>query len=328
MRAAYYERIGPAREVLTIGDVATPEPGAGEVRVKLAASGVNPSDVKMRLGRGSARSDYPLIIPHSDGAGVIDKVGAGVPPQRVGERVWTWNARWGRAFGTAAEFVVLPAQQAVAMPKNTEFAAGACLGIPALTAWQACVTDGGVKGQTVLVAGGAGAVGHYAIQLAKIKGARLVVATVSSEAKAAHAKAAGADHVIDYKTEDVAERVKQITSGQGVQRLIEVDIAGNAKHYPAIMADHGLVAVYGSNDPNVQLAFGPMIVGNMGLRFFIVYKQPPALRAQALGEITAYLEGGKLQHAVGKRFPLAEIAAAHEAVEQGSVIGNVVVDIA
>lgn len=326
MQAAYYERIGSAREVLMLGEVETPEPGPGEVRVKVLASGINPSDVKMRMGRASSRSDFPLIIPHSDGAGTIDKVGTGVPPHRVGERVWTWNARWGRAFGTAAEFVVLPAAQAVAMPKNVEFAGGACLGIPALTAWQACVTDGGIKGQIVLVTGGAGAVGHYAIQMCKIKGAKSVIATVSSPAKAAHASSAGADHVINYKTENVVERIKQITNGRGVQRVIEVDVSGNAKLYPQIMADHGLVAAYGSNNPDFQLSFGPLIVGNIGIRFFIVYKQPPMLRAQALGEITAFLEGGKLAHAVGKRFPLAEIAAAHEAVEQGSVIGNVVLE--
>lgn len=327
MRAAYYDKLGPAREVLVVGEVPTPEPGPGEVRVRVATSGVNPSDWKMRMGRGSVSNPYPRIIPHSDGAGTIDKVGAGVPETRVGERVWTWNARWNRAFGTAAEYVVLPAAQAVALPAATDFAAGACLGIPALTAWQAIVTDGGVAGQTVLVAGGAGAVGHYAIQFARLKGASRVIATVSSPEKARVARAAGADETIDYKREDLVARVKALTGGRGVDRLVEVNLSANAKAIPAIMADHGLVAVYGSDEPEPALAFGPNIVKNVGYRFFIVYNQPPALRARALDELGFYLRHGKLAHAVGARFPLAEIAAAHEAVERGAVVGNVVVDI-
>ena len=327
MRAAYYEKPGPAREVLKVGDVPTPEPGPGEVRVKIAVSGVNPSDWKMRTGRGTRNEVYPITIPHSDGAGTIDKVGAGVSPRRIGERVWTWNARWQRAFGTCAEYCVLPQAQAVALPDNTDFAAGACFGIPALTAWQGVVTDGGVRGQDVLVTGGAGAVGRYAIQFARLKGAKRVIATVSGEAKAAQARAAGADHVVNYKTENVADRIKEITSGKGVERIVEVDAAGNAKLYPAILADHGLVAAYGSNTPDVTLGFGPNIARNIGYRFYIVYNQPPGLRAQALSELTWYLKAGQLTHAVGKHFPLADIVAAHEAVEQGAVIGNVVVDI-
>jgi NADPH2:quinone reductase len=327
MRAAYYDKIGPAREVLNVGEVPTPEPGAGEVRVKLATSGVNPSDVKMRVGLTRRPENWPRIIPHSDGAGTIDKVGAGVPASRVGERVWTWNARWARAFGTAAEYVTLPAEQAVKLPSNTDFAAGACLGIPALTAWQAAVTDGGVAGKNVLVMGGAGAVGHYAVQFAKLKGAKQVIATVSSDAKAAHARAGGADATINYKTENVGERVRALTGGRGADRVIETNLSGNIKLYPQIIADYGLAVCYGSDEQQVPLTFGAMLAGNVGFRFFIVYLQSKELRAQAVREITGYLEAGKLQHAVGAHFPLRDIAAAHEAVEQGKVMGNVVVDL-
>src|SRR5882762_6973086 len=202
MRAASYEANGPAAQVLRLGDLPTPEPGPGEVRVRLAASGVNPSDVKSREGR-TRKIAFPRVIPHSDGAGVIDKIGAGVPQARVGERVWTWNAQWKRAFGTAAEYVTLPAALAVRLPDHIGFAQGACLGIPAMTACHAIATAETDSASTLLIAGGAGGVAHYAIQFAKARGA-VVITTVSSEDKAKLARQAGADHVIDYKREDVA----------------------------------------------------------------------------------------------------------------------------
>src|SRR5215467_7574049 len=197
MRAAYYDANGPAARVLHLGEVATPEPGPGEVRVRLAASGVNPSDVKSREGR-TRKIAFPRVIPHSDGAGVIDKIGAGVPQTRLGERVWTWNGQWKRPFGTAAEYITLPQSQAAKLPDAISFEAGACLGIPALTAWHAVDIAGTAKGTTLLVAGGAGAVAHYAIQFAKARGAT-VITTVSSPEKAQVARTAGADHTIDYK---------------------------------------------------------------------------------------------------------------------------------
>ncbi len=325
MRAAFYEKLGPAREVLRAGDMPDPTPNAGEVRVRIKASGVNPSDVKMRLGTGSAGNQFPRIIPHSDGAGIIDLVGAGVPASRVGERVWVWNARWNRAFGTAAEFVTLPAEQAVKLPDNTDFAAGACFGIPALTAWQGVETDGGVAaGEWVLVNGGAGAVGHYAVQMAALKGAR-IIATVSSAAKAAHARAAGAEIVIDRKKEDIVQRIRSVTGGKGVARAIEVDFAGNIDWLPSVMADYGLVAIYGSTAREAMVAFGPSILANIGYRFFIVYNQPPALRARAIASLTQMLQEGRLKHTIAATLKLSDIAAAHEAVEQGSVMGNVIV---
>ena len=221
MRAAYYEKNGPAREVLHVGDVEAGEPGRGEVRVRLRTSGVNPSDVKSRAGL-SRKIAFPRVIPQSDGAGEIDRVGEGVPASRIGERVWVWNGQWRRAFGTAAEYIVLPAEQAVRLPANTSLEAGACLGIPVYTAYQAVEYAGIGEGSTVLVAAGAGAVGHYAIQLAKKKKAT-VLTTVSSPAKAELARQAGADHVIDYKREDVGERVMAITAKRGVDAVIEMD---------------------------------------------------------------------------------------------------------
>jgi NADPH2:quinone reductase len=324
MRAAYYEKLGPAKDVLKTGEVAKPAPQAGEVLVRVHASGVNPSDVKMRLGTSSATNEFPRIIPHSDGAGVIEAVGAGVPGTRIGERVWVWNARWKRAFGTAAEYVALPAVQAVQLPDNVDFAAGACLGIPALTAWQAVETDGGVKDQWVLVQGGAGAVGHYAVQMAKLKGAQ-VIATVSSDAKAARAKAAGADAVVNYRGEDLVARVKDLTGGKGADRVIEVDFAANIAKLPALVADYGMIVVYGSGARDVPISFGASILGNIGYRFFIVYNQPPELRCRGSNEVNDWLRQGKLIHSVAARFPLNEIVAAHEAVESGKTDGNVVV---
>lgn len=325
MRAAFYDKMGPAREVLQVAEMPDPSPQPGEVRVRVQASGVNPSDVKMRTGTGSAASPYPRIIPHSDGAGIIDAVGAGVPQSRMHERVWIWNARWNRPFGTAAEFVTLPAEQAVPLPEGTDFAAGACLGIPALTAWQAVETDGGVQpGDWVLVNGGAGAVGHYAVQMAKAKGAR-VITTVSSAAKAAHARAAGADVIIDRKQEDVVAKIQQATGGKGVARAIEVDFSGNIAWLPQVMADYGLIAVYGSSQREAIVGFGPSILGNIGYRFFIVYNQPPALRLRAIASLTEMLRNGHLQHSIAATYPLEDIAAAHEAVESGNLMGNVVV---
>jgi NADPH2:quinone reductase len=329
MRAAFYEKLGPARDVLKVGDAPKPVSQAGEVLVRVHASGVNPSDVKMRLGTSSATNEFPCIIPHSDGAGVIEAVGTGVPGSRIGERVWLWNARWKRAFGTAAEYVALPAVQAVQLPDNVDFEAGACLGIPALTAWQAVETDGGVaptsKGaQWVLVQGGAGSVGHYAVQMAKLKGAK-VIATVSSAAKAARAKAAGADAVINYRSEDLVRRVRDLTGGRGVERVIEVDFAANIAKLPALVADYGMIVVYGSGAREVPVSFGASILGNIGYRFFIVYNQPPELRCRGSSEVNEWLRLGKLTHSVAARFPLNEIVAAHEAVESGKVDGQVVV---
>lgn len=327
MQAAYYERTGPARDVLRIGELPLTEPGAGEVRVRLRWSGVNPSDVKSRAGLRSSVLPFERVVPHSDGMGVVDAVGAGVDPLRIGQRVWVWNAAWCRAYGTAAQFVVLPQRQAVVLGDGVPDDAAACFGIPALTALHAMLTDGGVAGKQVLVAGGAGAVGHYAVQFARLLGAAQVITTVSSAAKAEQALAAGADTVIDYKTEDVAARVRQATQARGVDRIVEVDIAANALLDLELLRPGGEAVVYGSGAGQFQLPFFPLISKGLGLRFFIVYNLDDDDRARAETMLTRFLARDALQHQVAVRLPLAQIAEAHELVEQGGAVGNVVLQI-
>ncbi|WP_375461727.1 NADPH:quinone reductase [uncultured Enterovirga sp.] len=323
MRAAWYQRNGSARDTLVVGEMPDPEVGPGEVLVRVAASGVNPSDCKTRAG--SRPMLAARIVPHNDGAGIIEKVGAGVAPDRVGQRVWLWNGQWKRPFGTAAEYVSLPAEQAVPLPDGTRFEEGACLGIPALTALRAVTVDGSPEGQRILVSGGAGAVGHYAIQFAKLLGAAQVIATVSSPAKAEHARAAGADVLIDYRREDVVGRVRDATDGRGVDRVVEVDAAANMHLVPQVVAREGLCVVYGSGAAEVSCPFGPMIMSGAAIRFFIVYELSPEARRETVDTLTGWLQGGLVRHAVAATFALDDIVAAHEAVESGAVMGNVVV---
>jgi NADPH:quinone reductase len=323
VRAAYYEKNGPAADVLRVGDVVTPKPGPGEVRVKLACSGVNPSDVKSREGR-TRKIAFPQVIPHSDGAGVIDVVGDGVPAERIGERVWVWNGQWKRAFGTAAEFITLPAHQAVPLPKTASFEVGACLGIPAMTAFHAVSLAGTWAGCTLLIAGGAGAVANYAIQFAKARGAA-VITTVSSEDKAKHAHAAGADHCIDYRREDVGARVRDLTDSEGVDAVIELDFAANAKLTPGVLRPNGSVIVYGTGSPEATIPAQWMLTNGIAIEFMLVYELTPEERQAAVAGITEILTRDRLVHSIAATFPLDDIVAAHQAVESGKVTGNVVV---
>jgi NADPH:quinone reductase len=326
MRAAYYEANGAARDALRVGEVPTPEPGPGEVRVRLIASGVNPSDVKSRAGV-TRKIAFPRVIPHSDGAGEIDRVGPEVSPTRLGERVWVWNGQWRRPFGTAAEWIVLPSEQAVPLPASISVEAGACLGIPAYTGYQAVALAGLKEGSTVLIAAGAGAVGHYAIQFAKQRKAT-VITTVSSPAKAEIARQAGADHVIDYRRENVGDRVMAITAKRGVDAVIEVDLAANARLLPSVLAPNGVVAIYGSGAPDASIPFQFLLQNSITLKFFLVYLMPPELRQRATADITRMLERGELVHNVAQAFDLGDIVAAHEAVESGKAMGNIVVRVA
>jgi NADPH2:quinone reductase len=321
MRAAFYEAMGPARDVLRMGEVETPKPGPGEVRVRVRTSGVNPSDVK---SRGLRKLLFPRVIPHSDGAGEIEAVGAGVPASRVGERVWLWNGQFQRPFGTAAEFIVLPAAQAVPLPARVSFEEGACLGIPAMTAYRAVELAVAHNAKTVLVSGGAGSVSQYAIQFAKARGAT-VITTISSEDKARVAREAGADHCIDYKREDVGQRVAEITAKRGVDCIIEMDLSANAKLIPAVLRPKGSVIVYGTG-PEATIPSFFCLSNSILLQFFLVYQLDADERARTVAGITQALEAGKLINRVGPTYPLTEIAAAHEAVERGS-IGNVVVKV-
>jgi NADPH2:quinone reductase len=324
MRAAYYEAQGSARETMRVGEIATPTAGPGEVRVKLLTSGVNPSDVKSR--QGGRPMAAPRVIPQSDGAGVIDQVGDGVAPSRIGERVWIWNGQWKRPFGTAAEYIALPSAQAVKLPDKISFEEGACLGIPAMTAFHAVELAEPVKGATLLVSGGAGAVSQYAIQFAKMRGAT-VIATVSSADKAKIAREAGADHCIDYKTEDVGARVMELTGKRGVDAVIEMNITANAKLLPGVLRPKGSVIIYGIAGPEAAIPAPFCLVNSIRLQFFLVYELDATERARAVAGITSAFETGQLANRVAQPiYRLDDIASAHEAVEKGT-IGNVVVRI-
>ncbi|MBI2017239.1 MAG: NADPH:quinone reductase [Candidatus Rokubacteria bacterium] len=326
MRAAWYEKNGPAAEVLRVGEMPVPEPGPGEVRVRVVASGLNPTDVKSRVG--SRPMGFPRVVPHQDGAGVIDAVGPGVPAARVGERVWMFIVQFQRPWGTAAEFTVVPAKLAVTLPRATGFAEGACLGIPAVTAHRCLFADGPVAGQTVLVTGGAGAVGHYAVQLAKWGGAR-VIATVSSPEKAARAAAAGADHTVNYRTGDPAAEILALTGGAGVDRIVDVDFGGNLATSLKVVKVNGTIAAYASmGDAEPKLPFYALMTRNVTVRPVLIYTMPERAKDDAAADVVRLVEAGRLQHQIGARFPLARIVEAHEAQESGQVIGNIVVDVA
>jgi NADPH2:quinone reductase len=326
LRAAFYTQQGAARDVLRVGDLPMPAPAPGEVRVKLHTSGVNPSDWKIRRGGFGRGLLAPLVVPHSDGAGEIDAVGEGVR-DRIGERVWIWNGQWKRPHGTAAEFIVLPSDQAIHLPDAVDFAAGACLGIPALTAVQAVRLAGVANGTTVLIAGGAGSVAHYAIQFAKLRGAR-VLTTVSGEAKAAHAKKAGADEIINYRTEDIGERVRALTGACGVEAVIEMDLTRNSQFYPAILSPHATVVIYGMSANEATLPSLWLMQNSITLRFFLIYDVSEPDRRAGIDELTKALVDGHLIHTIAHRLPLDRVAEAHEIVESGNAIGNVVLEIA
>jgi NADPH2:quinone reductase len=301
-----------------------PEPASGEVLVRVHVSGVNPSDVKSRAGRPLAG---PKVVPHSDGAGVIEAVGKDVPAARIGERVWLWNGQWKRAFGTAAEFIALPAEQAVRLPDAVDFAAGACLGIPALTAMHAVNLHDPLESKTLLVTGAASAVGHYATQIAKVRGAR-IIGTASAE-RSNHALDAGAVAAIDYKTEDVVRRVLDLTSGKGADGIIDMDFSSTAAMLSGgVLAPHGKLVGYGSNRRGDNaLPFGDILFKSLTLQFFLVYELLTAERRAAIAALGSMLETRSLTHAIGARFALDDIAAAHETVETGHTAGNTIIDL-
>ena len=317
MRAAVYTTKGPAADVLHVIDTLDPEPAAGEVRVKLAFSGVNPSDVKSRAGVSARGNGYPEVIPHSDGAGTIDKVGPGVDPALLGQRVWVFNGQWDRPFGTAAEFITLPAAQTVALPKDISFETGASIGIPLMTAMHAVQSCGSLIGKSVLVPGAAGSVGFYVTQLARMAGAR-VIAIVSNEQKAQLAKDIGATDIINYKTESVTDRVQALTHGHGADSIIDLDAATHAPLYGSLLAFDGKAVVYGSNQPQVTMPFGPMIMGFISIYYFIVYKLPTHAMQEVLAGVHAALSAPGFKHPPTSIYALADIAKAHEQVERGA----------
>lgn len=325
MKAAWYERKGPACEVLRLGERPTPEPAPGEVRVRVHRSAVNPSDTKQRGGlRGNVVMPFPYVIPHQDGAGVIDAVGAGVDAARIGERVWVHEATLGRFNGTAAHWTVVPAHKAVPLPAGADFDAGACMGIPAMTAHRCVMADGPVAGKVVLVQGGAGAVGYYAVQIAALEGAT-VIATVSRPEQADRAREAGAHHVIDRRTEDVAARVRAITGADaGLDRVVEVAFGQNLATDVALLKAGGVIASYASDAvPEPAIPFWPMLQKDLTARFVLVYAMSRQAHDDAARWITDALARGALRHQVFRTFALDEIAAAHEATEAMSNVGKV-----
>jgi NADPH2:quinone reductase len=327
--------------VLRLVERPVPSPAQGEARVRVHVSGVNPTDWKARRGgsRGQGRLPFPEVVPNQDGAGVIDAVGAGVAEERVGEPVWLWEAAWQRASGTAQEFLVIPERQAVRLPEGVSFDVGASLGIPALTAHR-CLTvselgprslaPGALEGRTVLVAGGAGAVGHAAIQLARWAGAR-TIATVSSEKKAKLARSAGAEHVAAYRVPGAAAQIRALAPG-GIDVVVEVAPAANADLDDAILAPNGTVAAYATDGGGrLELDVGAVMGRNVRYQFVLVYTVTIDAKDQAVADVGAAVADGALP--VGEeaglplhRFPLERAADAHEAVE-GGIVGKVLIDV-
>ena len=323
MRAVWYDRQGPANEVLVCGEHPTPEPARGEVRVRLEASGVNPSDTYRR--RGAVPPEYPRVIPNSDGAGVVDAVGFGVSSTWVGKRVWLYNGqRNGRWMGTAAEYIALDADLVTELPDHVSFAEGATLGVPCMTAHRCVFVAGPVQGRVVLVTGGAGAVGHYAVQLAAWAGAT-VIATVSSDAKAQRARAGGASHTINYRCEDVAARCRALTGG--VDHVVDVDLGGNLAATLEALRPGGSIAFYASNGERTPaVPAGVIMQKNLALYGMVLPTSAPEGRKRAQSDIARWVSVPGRMLSVADRFPLYETAAAHLAVERGDKVGTVVVE--
>lgn len=331
MKAVIYADVGPT-SVLSISELAVPEPGAGEVRVRIVRSGLNPSDTKSRSGWGGLTMPSDLVVPNNDGAGVVDAVGDGVDPARTGTRVWLYEAtREGRNRGTTAEYVVVPERFAVALPDGVSFDVGAALGVPAMTAHRALFADGPVTGKTVLVTGGAGGVGHMAVQLAEWAGAR-VIATVSRPEQAELLRTLSKATIVDRKREDVVQRVMEETEGAGVDRIVEVDFAANMEVTKSVLAKHGTVAAYySSHDPAGALTFPfwELLLSDRQLQLVYVYEMSREAHHQAAIDITQALADGALTAYVTQHYAFTrdDVARAHDDLDAGRVAGKAIIDI-
>lgn len=327
MKAAWFENFGSAVDVLAVGEKPDPVPAAGEVLVRLKTSGVNPSDVKKRAGAFPDLLDAGYVIPHSDGAGVIESVGDGVPAARIGERVWVYQAQYGRRFGTAAAYVALASERAISLPDNTSFEVGACLGIPAMTAHRCVFADGPVRGQTVLVTGGAGRVGHYAIQWAEQAGAT-VIATASNPEDAASCNMAGARAVVNHREAGWSAAVVAANEGRPVDRVIDVEFGANLPEVLQLIRVGGVIATYSSTQmPAPTIPFPTMMYMDLTVRMVIVYAMPEDAKTQAVAAIETALRDELLEHRVAHVVPFAQIAKSHALIEQGGFRGCVVLDI-
>ncbi|MEM7172184.1 MAG: NADPH:quinone reductase [Pseudomonadota bacterium] len=332
MLAAYYSTRGAAREVLEVGELPTPTPDEGEVLVRIGASGTNPSDVKTRNGNMGPMT-VDRCVPHCDGAGVIEAVGEGISDRRVGERVWLYNVNrtddglGQSAIGTAAQYVALDADLAVPLTNGVSLVEGACLGVPAMTAHRALFADGGIEGQSILITGGAGAVGAMAIQMATAAGAR-VITTVSGDTKAEAALADGADAVVNYKTEPLVEAVLEANRGQKLDRVVDVDFGTHINLTTDLLKPNGIVAAYASmGSPQPSLNYYPLMFNNTLMRLVFVYAMPFDAQIEAQLDIDEMLRAGAISPRVASTHPLSDIVAAHEEVEAGQQIGNVVLEI-
>lgn len=326
MTSIYYDRFGAAADVLTLGDVAVPAPAKGEVTVRLAMSGVNPSDTKSRTGPpGVAKPAFAQVIPHSDGAGVIEAVGDGVDPARVGQRVWIWNGQWQRAFGTAAQSITLPQEQAVSMPDGMSFETGAILGIPGLTAAEAVFGAGDVTGQTLVISGGGGTVGFLAVQLAVWGGAQ-VIATCSPR-DMDRVRGAGAHHVLDYRSETLTDDIIAANGGALVDRVLEVEFGSNIEMCAAVIKANGTIAAYGSQiEMTPTLPFRPLLFKAVTIDIILIYLLPLPQRLERITRLHDAINAGALHCPVAQIYPLAECARAHDAVTAGGRAGAVLLD--
>ncbi|UCE31026.1 MAG: NADPH:quinone reductase [Burkholderiales bacterium] len=326
MRAAWYQRGGPAHQVLQLGQMKVPAPKAGEVRVRIAWSAVNPYDVKKRAN-GRELPTFSRIVPHCDGSGIIEAVGTGVPNERVGERVWLLGAQAHQAQGTPAQHCVLPEWKAVPLPAAASFADGACLGIPAVTAHRALFADGPIADSHVLVIGATGRVGAYAVQLARHAGASVIATSRSPEASD-ELRALGAEHVLSLRDPEFAARVGEITGGHGVDRIVESAFGRNIDSDARVLADDGVIAAYGfDDDPQPKVPCLRLTARNAVCRFIGIFSMRRSEQVRAFEHINACLEQGVLQHRVGRRFGFEDIAAAHDAIEVGRVYGAALVAI-
>lgn len=326
MKAAIYEQQGSAKEVLKISEIEVSSPAQGEVRVKLAYSGLNPSDIKTRTGFNNVPMPFPRVIPNQDGSGIIDQVGPGVPVSRIGERVWIYEAQKGRAFGTSAEYIVLPSKNAISLPEQASLEVGACLGVPALTAHRCLYADGNIKDHWILVQGGAGVVGSAAILLAKLGGAK-VITTVSRAEQEEVVRDLGADFIINRKNENVAERVQSITSGKGVARIVEVDLMANLEIDLKCLAVNGTVSAYATENPNasLEIPFLSSMLKGYVFRFVFVYAMSDEAHQDAIEEVNKCLSTGRYLPKIAKTFRLESIAEAHEAQEENRFIGKILI---
>ncbi|MCW2555331.1 MAG: zinc-binding dehydrogenase family oxidoreductase [Mycobacterium sp.] len=325
MIAAWYDRQGPAAQVLHIGDFAASEPGPGDVRVRVARSGVNPGDTKKRAGWPGSPMIYPRVIPHSDGAGVIDAVGEGVDRKRIGQRVWIYGAQSYRPFGTAAQLTCVPDMQAVALPDEVSDDVGACLGIPGITAHRAVFGDGPVAGKTILVHGVLGSVSSLAAQLARRGGAD-VIGTVVHVGDLQRVDTSVDSHGVALEQTDAASEIRQYAP-DGVDRIVEVDFSGNAELDTAVVANDAVIAAYGSRADRPELPFWPMLFANVTLRLLGSDDFPAEAKQKAVADLTAAAQIGALHILVAPVYPLAQIAASHDHVDHGPRNGRIVVAI-